>query len=212
MALDGLLEAALSFVREYGYVALFVFILLETAWIIHFVPSEVVIPVAATQVVVGPTSFVLFVTVLTVGAVFGSLLAYYLFGRYGEVVLRRYGSYLRVPESEIERSKAWFRRYGEHSLAWMRLVPVLRTPISIPAGYAETSLPTFVVYSGVGWLCYNVLLVGLVYSDGSSESPLGYAAGVAAGNPGVTAVGAVLAGGVALWAYLARDRLSPGGR
>jgi membrane protein DedA with SNARE-associated domain len=181
VSLQPLTDAVLAFVQQYGYVALFVFIILETAWIIHFVPSEIIIPIAAIGLVSDPVSFAVFVTIMTVGAVLGSVLAYYLFGRYGDYVLKRYGHVLRIPESELDRSKRWFRRYGEGFLLWGRLVPVVRTPISIPAGYAETPVYKFLAYSTVGWGLYNTVLVALVYSTGGAKSPL--EVGIAAAEP-----------------------------
>jgi len=65
--------------------------MLETAWIIYFVPSEVLIPFAALALVSGSASFAFFVAVLTVGSVVESLVAYTLFGRYGDRLLARYG-------------------------------------------------------------------------------------------------------------------------
>lgn len=214
-----LTDAVLAFVQQYGYVALFLFIALETAWIIHFVPSEIVIPIAAIGLVSDPLSFAVFVTVMTVGAVLGSVLAYYLFGRYGDRVLRRYGHVLRVPESELDRSKRWFRRYGEGFLLWGRLVPIVRTPISIPAGYAETPMPRFLAYSSVGWLLYNSVLVALVYSGAGSRSPLEVALSAAEpawgpvvtfaqGSPLAALVVFAMVSGAGVLAWTRRERLA----
>jgi membrane protein DedA with SNARE-associated domain len=213
-----LTDAVVAFVQQYGYVALFVFIALETAWIIHFVPSEIVIPIAALGLVSDPLSFAVFVTIMTVGAVLGSVLAYYLFGRYGDYVLQRYGHVLRVPESELARSKRWFRTHGEGFLLWGRLVPVLRTPISIPAGYAETPMHRFLAYSTVGWGLYNTALVALVYSGADSKSPLDVAiasaepvwgpmVAFAQASPAVTTLALVLSTGVCVLAWTRREAL-----
>ncbi|MFB6146522.1 MAG: DedA family protein [Halobacteriaceae archaeon] len=156
-------------VTTYGYVALFVFVVLETAFVLHFAPSEVIIPLAAVPLISGPATFALFVAVSTVGAVLGSLLAYWLFGVYGETVLRRYGGI--VDQSAIDRSRAWFRRYGTPLMFWGRLVPVLRTPISIPAGYAGMDQRRFVAYSAPGWLLYMALLARLGYAGDAGRSP-----------------------------------------
>lgn len=219
VSVEPLTDAAVSLISQYGYVALFLFILLETAWIIHFVPSEIVIPLVAIHIVTDPFSFAVFVTIMTTGAVLGSLVAYYLFGYYGEYVIQRYGHILRIPESEIERSKRWFRSYGEGFLLWGRLLPVLRTPISIPAGYAGTSLRTFIPYSAAGWLCYNAALVGLVYSGEDSRSPLSvaleYAKPLYAGPvsfvqsyPSIGALGLVIVAGVSVIAWKHRDAVA----
>ncbi|WP_336001006.1 DedA family protein [Halorientalis halophila] len=214
---QSLTDTAVTLVERYGLVALFLFILLETAWITHFVPSEIVIPAVAYELVTDPASFAIFTAVLTVGAVLGSLIAYYLFGYYGDVALERYGDSRYLPTAQIERSKRFFRRYGENSLLWGRLVPVFRTPISIPAGYAGTPLPKFVVYSTVGWTCYNAVLIWLVYSGGDGRAPVTVAYGAVephlvgsiawlSANPAVAAVATLAAAGSAVAVWLRTDR------
>lgn len=214
-----LTDAVLAFVHQYGYVALFCFIALETAWILHFVPSEIIIPIAAVGLVTDPFSFAVFVVIMTAGAVLGSVLAYYLFGRYGDRVLQRYGHVLRVPQSELDRSKRWFRRYGEGFLLWGRVIPIVRTPISIPAGYAETPMVRFVAYSTVGWFLYTSALVALVYSGTGSQSPLDVAVGAAEpvwgpvlsftqGSPLVVVALLALASGASVLAWVRRKQLA----
>jgi membrane protein DedA with SNARE-associated domain len=211
VSVDAFTQALVGFVQTYGYLALFVFVVLETAWIIHFAPSEVVIPFTAAYLVTTPGEFVLFVAVGTGGAVLGSLLAYYLFGVNGDRILQRYGHVLRVPESEVERSKAWFRRWGEGLMFWGRVVPVLRTPISVPAGFARMNVRTFTVYSFGGWAVYNAALVWLVYAGAGERAPIDYVLApltrAAGSNPALLAGLAVvtcLAGG--LW-WRRRERV-----
>ncbi|WP_318567995.1 DedA family protein [Salinigranum marinum] len=210
VTVQALTDGIIAFVEAYGYLALFVFIVLETAWIIHFAPSEVVIPFAAAYLVSTPTEFALFVVVGTVGAVIGSLLAYYLFGVNGDRILQRYGHVLRVPESEVERSKAWFRRWGEGLMFWGRVVPVLRTPISVPAGFARMDLQRFTVYSFGGWAIYNAALVWLVYSGSGERAPIDYVLGplsrTVESNPAVVAALAVVASAGAVAWWLRRER------
>jgi membrane protein DedA with SNARE-associated domain len=198
---EGLVDGVVPFLRTYGYAAVFVFLMLETAWILHFVPSEVVVPAVAAYLVTGPTTFVLFVALATVAAVLGSLLAYYLFGVGGESVLRKYGHVIHLPESELDRSRAWFRRWGEGLMFWGRVIPVVRTPISIPAGVAGMHRGKFVCYSAGGWLAYNTALVWLVYGGADGEAPIDAVVAVVAtardGGPlvlGVVAATALLAG------------------
>lgn len=170
---DGLVQAVLGFVARYGYVAVFVYMVLETAFILHFAPSEVVVPFAASLLVHDPVSFALFVVVSTGGATVGSLLAYVLFGRYGERALERYGHVVHISERDIERSQHVFVRYGESSVFWARMLPLLRALISIPAGLAEMDLRKFVVYSTAGAALFNTGLTYLVYTGAGTTSPLG---------------------------------------
>lgn len=176
--LDWLAHSILSLVDKYGYVAIFVYMILETAFILHFAPSEVVVPVAASQLVHGPVSFVLFVVDATVGATIGSVLGYYVFGKGGESVLQRYGRYLHISESDLERSQRWFQRWGESSVFWGRMLPLMRAVISIPAGLSNMNVRKFVTYSAGGALIFNTLLTYLVYNGSNNTSPLGWMVGL----------------------------------
>lgn len=170
--LDWLLDEVIGFIARYGWVAVFVYMVLETAFILHFAPSEIVIPVAASQLVTDQASFALFLAITTAGATIGALLAYYVFGRYGERALERFGRYLHVDDSDIERGERWFLRWGETSVFWGRLLPVMRAVISIPAGMAEMNLRKFVAYSAVGSAIFNLAFTWLVYSGEKAHSPL----------------------------------------
>ncbi|PSP56315.1 DedA family protein [Halobacteriales archaeon QS_1_67_19] len=170
--LEWLVDVVLAFVGKYGYAAVFVYMVLETAFILHFAPSEIVIPFAAHHLVTDRASFVSFLGVTTVGATLGALLAYYVFGVYGEKALERFGHVLHVEESDIDRGRTWFRKWGENSVFWCRLLPVMRAVISIPAGMAGMGLRKFVAYSAVGSAIFNVGFTWLVYSGADAHSPL----------------------------------------
>ena len=169
----GIADLVVQIVKQYGFVALFIYMILETGFILHFAPSEIVVPVAASVLVKGPVTFVLFVLDATAGATLGSVLIYYIFKRYGVTTLSRYGKYVHVSESEIERSQGWFQRWGESSVLWGRFLPLLRAAISIPAGLAEMEIKKFTIYSASGAFVFNATLTYLVYSGSDTSSPLG---------------------------------------
>ncbi|SIR26814.1 membrane protein DedA, SNARE-associated domain [Haladaptatus litoreus] len=160
--MSGLTETALSLIQQYGFLAVFVFAFLESSMLFPLLPSELVVPTAAGLLVRDPVSFALFVIAMTVGTTVGSLLPYFV-GHEGHDAMDRYGRYLRVSPDETDRASHWFRRWGEHSVMWGRLLPVLRSIISIPAGFAEMDVRKFVVYTTVGALAFNLLVTGLVY-------------------------------------------------
>lgn len=169
---DGLLNAVLGFIQQYGFFAIFVYMVLETAFILHYVPSEVVIPFAAQQLVHGPFTFVLYVADASAGAALGSIVAYLLFGQYGRSILERYGHVIHVSRDRLDWSENVFVRYGESSVFWGRMLPFLRAFISIPAGLAEMEFRRFVVYSAAGSLLFNIGLTYLVYTGAGETSPL----------------------------------------
>jgi|GEM_PF-197942 len=174
-----LADSVLAFVTQYGYVAVFVYMALETGFVLHFAPSELVLPAAATVLVRDPLTFALFVLDATAGATVGSVLPYWL-GFRGEQALERYGRVVHVSTADLERGQAWFRRWGESSVFWGRMLPVVRGVISFPAGAAEMELRTFLAYTALGSVLFNAALTYLVYTGQGETSLLGLA--VAAGQ------------------------------
>ncbi|MFB6073419.1 MAG: DedA family protein [Haloarculaceae archaeon] len=168
--LDAVQRTVLHLIRAYGLVAVFAYMLLETSLLLHFVPSEVVVPFAAALLVRGPLTFLAFVVVATAGATVGSVVAYRVFGENSTRLLERYGRYVHVSESSLDRWQRWFRRWGETSVFWGRLLPVVRSLISVPAGAAGMDLRRFVIYSAAGSLLFNVALTYLVYAGERSGS------------------------------------------
>ena len=169
---QGVVQTVLQLVKQYGYFAVFVYMVLETSFLLHFIPSEVVIPFSAAELVHGPFWFILFVADVTAGSTLGSLVAYVLFGTYGREVLERYGSLIHVSEQSLEHSQTLFVRYGESSVFWGRLLPFFRALISIPAGIAEMDLKKFTLYSAGGALLFNTTLTYLAYTGSKTTSPL----------------------------------------
>lgn len=169
--LDWLAGVVLDFVADYGYLAVFAYMVLETAFVLHFAPSEIVVPFAAAHLVTDRASFAAFVGVTTVGATLGALVAYYVFGVYGEKALERFGHVLHVERDDIQRGQQWFRRWGENTVFWGRMFPLVRALISVPAGMAGMDLRKFVAYSAAGSAAFNVGFTWLVYSGAGAHSP-----------------------------------------
>jgi membrane protein DedA with SNARE-associated domain len=157
-----LTTTALELARTYGYLFVFAFVFLETSLLFPLLPSEVVLPASAAIVVTSLASLALFVLVATAGAVVGSVVCYELFRRAGEEAID--GRWLRVERDDAERARRWFRRWGSHSVLWGRLLPVLRSLVSVPAGLSAMNRASFVAYTAVGALAFNAAVGGLVYA------------------------------------------------
>lgn len=162
----GLTQTALDFIAQYGYLALFVFAFLETSMVFPFLPSELVLPVAAGLLVDSPVTLGAFALVVAAGTTVGSLFAYVVFDTAGVRAADRYGQYVRVSQTDVDRSRRWFRRWGEGSVFWGRLLPVLRSVISIPAGFAGMNRAKFAAYSAGGSLLFSLGVGALVYYAG----------------------------------------------
>lgn len=182
---EGATQLFLGLARQYGYLAVFLF--LETSMLFPFLPSEVVVPFAAGLIVSDPVSLVAFAAVAAAAGVAGSLFAYYAFGEGGNRLVDRLDDYVSVSPEKVKRSREWFQRYGEHSVAWGRLLPVLRSVISVPAGAAHMSRGKFVAYTALGTFAFNAAVAGVVYY-GKRRSVYRVAVDYAGRNPAVVAL------------------------
>ena len=185
-----LTTTALDLARTYGYLFVFVFVFLETSMLFPLLPSEVVLPVSAAIVVTSPVSLALFAVVATAGGVVGSVVLYELFRRGGERALDH--DWIRVDRDDADRARGWFRRWGSHSVLWGRLFPVLRSIVSIPAGFAEMDRGLFTAYTAVGTLAFSAAVGGLVYV-GAQASVYATALSVVRERPVLVATLAVVA-------------------
>lgn len=179
--LESLSGTALDLLSRYGYVALFVFLFLETSMLFPLLPSEVVVPAGAALLVRGPATFVLFVASGTAGGIVGSLVLYRASASGG-----RYADRVRLSEGERRRAQRWFERWGEGAVLWGRLLPGIRSIISVPAGLAGMDRRRFVVYTAIGTAGFTALVAALVRAGLDARSPSGLlsrAAAVAAERP-----------------------------
>lgn len=129
------------------------------------IPSELIMPLAGFTAGRGELSFVGVVIAGALGSLVGQLPLYYLGRLVGEEKLvrwaDRYGKWLTVSGDEIRRADDWFDKHGTKAVFIARLVPGLRSLISIPAGISEMSMPKFLLYSALGTALWVVILTAL---------------------------------------------------
>ena len=140
-----------------GYLGLAFAMAVESACIP--LPSELVLPLAGWMVSLGVWSFWPAVLAGTIGGTLGSILTYWIGALGGRPLLLRYGRYVLISPHEIEVTDRWFARYGEATAFFSRLLPVVRTFISLPAGIARMNFVKFVVYTFLGSLVWSAVLV-----------------------------------------------------
>lgn len=163
-----------DFVLSYGYLAIFVLMLAESACIP--IPSEITMPfggalanatfVAAVAEGGQPLNFVVVGLVGAVANLVGSWLAYWVGLAGGRPLIERWGRYVFLRKHELDRAEAWFADHGETAVFVSRLLPVIRTFISLPAGVAEMPFLRFTVYTFVGCLPWSFALAGVGYALG----------------------------------------------
>ena len=149
-----------------GYLGVLIAMAIESAMIP--LPSELILPFAGFLVsdpakveplTNGPWNFWIVVIAATIGNTIGSLIAYAIGAWGGRPFLERYGKYLLIRQHEIELAERFFDKYGAATAFFSRLLPIVRTFISFPAGVARMPLRTFIAYSTAGAFLWSMLLV-----------------------------------------------------
>ena len=135
------------------------------------IPSELILPLAGFLAGQGRFAFPAVILAATIGSVTGALILYALGRRVGDEKLRqfvkRYGRWLLVDESDLDRAQRWFEQHGRTAILIGRLVPGVRSFISIPAGIEKMSLLWFVVFTALGSGIWNTVLAALGWWLGS---------------------------------------------
>ncbi|WP_323014460.1 DedA family protein [Devosia sp.] len=147
-------------ISELGYLGIFLVMLAES--IFPPIPSELIIPFAGFAAANGDLDFLGVLAAATIGAVTG-MLPWYFAGRlFGlervRLLADRFGRFMAMNADEIDVAVAWFGRFGPIIVLFGRLIPLIRTLISIPAGLSRMPLPVFLIASGTGALVWNLFL------------------------------------------------------
>jgi membrane protein DedA with SNARE-associated domain len=158
--LEQLAGFAIATIQSTGYVGIFLLMTLESALIP--IPSEVTMPFSGYLASQGVFDFWLVVAAGGLGNLAGSLIAYYL-GRVLDTavlhgLIRRYGKFVLMSMEDYERGERWLREHGEIVTFTSRLLPAVRTFVSLPAGVARIPLAKFVIYTITGSLLWSGLL------------------------------------------------------
>lgn len=166
-------EFITGFLEKSGYLGVFALMALEN--IFPPIPSEMIMPFAGFVVARGDLNLVGVLLAGTSGSVVGALPWYYAAKVYGCERLKRLAQrrarWLTITEDDIDKALEAFRRHGRKTVLFGRLVPAVRTLISVPAGLAEMSLGRFLLYSSIGSLAWTGLLMaaGFLLEDNYTE-------------------------------------------
>jgi membrane protein DedA with SNARE-associated domain len=157
--------ALINLVGTWGYIAILVTMAGESAGVP--ISSEIVVPLGGALASQGKLNLVLVVLVSSVGNLAGSLIAFYLTRRYGErVVLSRAGRRLGLSRGHLRLSNRFFERFGLWAVLVGRLLPIVRTYISFPAGLSKIGYPRFILATMAGAIPWNLALAYAGYKLG----------------------------------------------
>ncbi|ACV63223.1 SNARE associated Golgi protein [Desulfofarcimen acetoxidans DSM 771] len=157
--IEVIISTTTSCIIALGYWGLAIGMAIESANIP--LPSEVILPFGGYLVSIGKLSFWGAVMAGTVGGTVGSVLSYYAGLLGGRPFLLRYGRYIGITEKKLAFADSWFEKYGEATAFFTRLMPVIRTFISLPAGISGMDIKKFTVYTFLGSLPWSIFLVYL---------------------------------------------------
>lgn len=190
--LEWLEHVITDYLGAYGYPAVFVLMVLESACIP--IPSEVTMVFGGFLVSRGELDFVWVALIGTIANVIGSWLAYWVGYVGGRPLINRWGRYVLLREHELDRAHDWFERRGELAVFVSRLLPVIRTFISLPAGVARMNFWKFTLYTFLGCLPWTFALTwaGVLLGE-NWETFLRY------GDPISWAIAAITLAVVAWW-------------
>jgi membrane protein DedA with SNARE-associated domain len=159
-----------QFIASYGYLAIFVLMMAESACIP--VPSEVTMvfggALAAGAVAGAHLNLLLVIAVGVAGNVAGSYIAWGVGAYGGRAAWRRWGRYVLLRPGDIDRADRWFGRHGTKAVFFGRLLPVVRTFISLPAGIARMSPVRFGIYTLAGCIPWTAALAWAGYAVGAN--------------------------------------------
>jgi membrane protein DedA with SNARE-associated domain len=146
-------------IEVWGYAAIIIGMALESACLP--VPSELIFAFAGYQVFLGRMDFTTAVIAGVAGGLIGSIVSYWVGYFGGQPLVDKYGRYMFISKQQVATAQRWFDRYGLKAAFWARLLPIVRTFISLPAGFARVDFVKFVVYT----ICGSVLWTsGLIYA------------------------------------------------
>jgi len=158
-----------NIISTLGYPAITVLMALESACIP--IPSEIIMPFSGYLVFAEKFSFLSVIIWGTIGNLIGSIIAYSVGFYGGRPLIEKYGKYILISNHDLNLAEKWFKKYGGISVLFSRMLPVIRTFISLPAGITKMPLGKFVFYTFSGSLPWSFVLTyaGVIMGESWSD-------------------------------------------
>ncbi|MFD1887035.1 DedA family protein [Paenibacillus wenxiniae] len=150
-----------NFMEQFGYVGIALIIALENVF--PPIPSEIVLPFGGFMTTNSSLTIIGVIIAATIGSVLGAVILYGI-GRLIDVerlekIIDRWGHILRVKKEDVYRADAWFDKYGYWTVLFCRMIPLVRSLISIPAGMSNMKFGLFLLFTTIGTVIWNSILV-----------------------------------------------------
>ncbi|MFS0750946.1 DedA family protein [Oceanobacillus sp. 1P07AA] len=147
--------------EQLGYLGVFFMMALENLF--PPIPSEIVLPFGGFLTTYTNLTIFGVMTAATLGSVIGSMILYCI-GTFLDMprlerLIDRYGHWIRLKKSDVHRANDWFHQHGYWTVFFCRMVPVIRSLISVPAGMTRMNFPVFIFLTTVGTILWNGVLI-----------------------------------------------------
>lgn len=158
---------SLELLEQWGYGGVFLLSILDRVTI-SLIPSEVLLPLYGFLIGRGTFLFIPVFIIISIGALVGEIILYWVFAKGGRPFLEKYGKYFWVHRHDLEHLDKLFAKHGTKFIFWGRFLPVVRSIIVIPAGISRLDIRKFIGYSFLGMLPYNFALIFLGEKTGEN--------------------------------------------
>lgn len=163
--MEQLQQSFLDFISVYGYFAVALLMAMENACIP--IPSELILGFAGYLIFADQMTFTGAMTAGMVGGMVGSIFAYAVGSYGGRTFVDKYGKYFLIKKSHVDLAQRWFDKYGIRAVFFSRMLPVVRTFISLPAGFARVNFKAFLFYTFAGSVPWTALILylGMLFGE-----------------------------------------------
>lgn len=168
-AIDDLINSVTNLIYNLGYFGIFTAALIETLFPI--IPSELIFPLAGYIVHsqnLGIEQVIMFGFMGSLGSTLGAIIIYLIALKVGRRIVLKIGKYILISESKLEKSEAWFQKYGKIAVLLGRLAPGVRELISIPAGLSRMNFFEFTLFTFIGSFLWSLSLTMIGYYLGNA--------------------------------------------
>jgi membrane protein DedA with SNARE-associated domain len=167
--IDDLINSVTNLIYNLGYLGIFTAALIETLFPI--IPSELIFPLAGYIVYsqnLGIENVIMFGFIGSLGSTLGAIIIYFIALKVGRRIVVKFGKYILLSESKLEKSEAWFEKYGKVAVLLGRLAPGIRELISIPAGLSRMNFIEFTLFTFIGSFLWSLSLTMIGYYLGNA--------------------------------------------
>ncbi|MFC4023770.1 DedA family protein [Oceanobacillus longus] len=149
--------------EQFGYLGVFLMMTLENVF--PPIPSEIVLPFGGFLTTYTDLTVIGIVVTATLGSVIGAMILYCI-GLLVDVerlekIVERFGHIVKIKKVDIHKADAWFDKYGYWTVLFCRMIPLVRSLISIPAGMSNMKFSLFLFFTTIGTLAWNMILISI---------------------------------------------------